>query len=64
MGIFPRIMILDGVSLYSKLRHKPGDLYRIVPEHDGCELDKGGQMVKVTAGELCAEYMFTTAKLA
>eukprot|EP00959_Pyramimonas_sp_CCMP1952_P405120 8490923-Pyramimonas_sp.AAC.1 len=25
IGLFPRIMILDGVSLYRQLRHRPGD---------------------------------------
>eukprot|EP00959_Pyramimonas_sp_CCMP1952_P179673 3756793-Pyramimonas_sp.AAC.1 len=63
MGIFSRIMVLDGVSLYRILRHRPGDLYHFAPEHDGYKMDKGGQMVKVTAGQLCAEHMFKTAKL-
>eukprot|EP00959_Pyramimonas_sp_CCMP1952_P065989 1377574-Pyramimonas_sp.AAC.1 len=27
MGMFPRIMVLAGVSLYRQLRHRPGDFF-------------------------------------
>eukprot|EP00959_Pyramimonas_sp_CCMP1952_P088029 1841962-Pyramimonas_sp.AAC.1 len=62
MGISPRIMILDGVSLHRKLRHRPGDFYHFLLGHDDYKIDQGGEMVKVTAGQLCAEHMFKTAK--
>eukprot|EP00959_Pyramimonas_sp_CCMP1952_P100922 2111089-Pyramimonas_sp.AAC.1 len=32
-GTSPRIMILDGASLYRKLQHPPGDFYHFVSEH-------------------------------
>eukprot|EP00959_Pyramimonas_sp_CCMP1952_P389157 8154049-Pyramimonas_sp.AAC.1 len=46
-------MILDGVSLYRQLRHRPGD-----------DFHSGGQIVSACAGQLVAEYLSKTAKLA
>eukprot|EP00959_Pyramimonas_sp_CCMP1952_P297464 6223106-Pyramimonas_sp.AAC.2 len=57
-------MILDGVSLYRKLRHRPVDFYHFASEHGDYNMDKGGQMVNVNAGQLCAEHMLKAAKLA
>eukprot|EP00959_Pyramimonas_sp_CCMP1952_P046722 975958-Pyramimonas_sp.AAC.1 len=57
-------MILDGVSLCRKLRHCPGDFYHCASEHGDYKMDKGGQMANVSAGQLCAEHVFMTAKLA
>eukprot|EP00959_Pyramimonas_sp_CCMP1952_P202616 4237161-Pyramimonas_sp.AAC.1 len=33
MGLCPRVMTLDGVSLYRKLRHRPGDFNHFASEH-------------------------------
>eukprot|EP00959_Pyramimonas_sp_CCMP1952_P354651 7429080-Pyramimonas_sp.AAC.1 len=57
-------MILDGVSLYRKLRHRPGDFCHFASEHSDYKMDEGGQMVNLNAGQLCAEHTFKAAKLA
>eukprot|EP00959_Pyramimonas_sp_CCMP1952_P405363 8496030-Pyramimonas_sp.AAC.1 len=44
MGISPRIMILDRVSLYRKLRHPPGDFYHFWSDHSDYKKDMDGQM--------------------
>eukprot|EP00959_Pyramimonas_sp_CCMP1952_P468193 9492805-Pyramimonas_sp.AAC.1 len=64
MGIFPRIMILDGVSLYRKLRRPSGYFYHFWSDHSDYKMDRDGQMVNVKAAQLCAEHMFKAAKLA
>eukprot|EP00959_Pyramimonas_sp_CCMP1952_P222712 4655994-Pyramimonas_sp.AAC.1 len=64
IGMFPRIMILDGVSLYRQLRHRSGDVFRLTSDHQDYKLNNGGQIVGANAGQLCADYLTKTAKLA
>eukprot|EP00959_Pyramimonas_sp_CCMP1952_P260660 5450039-Pyramimonas_sp.AAC.1 len=64
IGIFPRIMILDGVSLYRQLRHRPGDTFHFGASHPGYKSNNGGRIVSASAGESCADYMAKTAELA
>eukprot|EP00959_Pyramimonas_sp_CCMP1952_P382458 8014162-Pyramimonas_sp.AAC.1 len=64
MGPFPIIMILDGVSLHRQLRRRPGDIFHFASDHNEYKMSRGGQIVSASAGQLCAEYMSKTAKLA
>ena len=64
MGLFPRIMILDGVSLYRQLRHRNEDAFHFCASHDDYQVFDGGKSRKVLAAELCVESMITSAKLA
>eukprot|EP00959_Pyramimonas_sp_CCMP1952_P381824 8001046-Pyramimonas_sp.AAC.1 len=57
-------MILDGVSLYRQLRHRSGDIFHFASNHNEYKVSKGGQILSANAGQLCAEYMTMTAKLA
>eukprot|EP00959_Pyramimonas_sp_CCMP1952_P467074 9491003-Pyramimonas_sp.AAC.1 len=50
MGLFPRIMILDGVSLSRQLRHRPGDIFHFASDHNEYKMSKGGQIVSANAG--------------
>eukprot|EP00959_Pyramimonas_sp_CCMP1952_P399759 8376271-Pyramimonas_sp.AAC.1 len=63
-GTFPRIMILDGASLYRKLQHPPVDCYHFWSVHSHYKMDRDGQIVNVRAAQLCAEHVFKAAKLA
>eukprot|EP00959_Pyramimonas_sp_CCMP1952_P264964 5540605-Pyramimonas_sp.AAC.1 len=64
IGMFPRILILDGVSLYRQLRHRPGDIFHFASNHQEYNMNRGGQIVSANAGQLCAEYLTKTATLA
>eukprot|EP00959_Pyramimonas_sp_CCMP1952_P281537 5884889-Pyramimonas_sp.AAC.1 len=64
IGMFPRIMILDGVSLYRQLRHRPLDIFHYDASHPDYKLNNGGRIESVNAGQLCADDMIKTAKLA
>eukprot|EP00959_Pyramimonas_sp_CCMP1952_P301754 6313823-Pyramimonas_sp.AAC.1 len=64
MGLFPGIMILDGVSLHRQLRRRPGDNFHFSSYHSEYIMNKGGQIVSASAGQLCAGYMSKTANLA
>eukprot|EP00959_Pyramimonas_sp_CCMP1952_P042483 888358-Pyramimonas_sp.AAC.1 len=57
-------MILDGLSLCRQLRHRSGDIFNSASTHHEYKMNKGGQIVNANAGQLCAEYMTKTAKLA
>eukprot|EP00959_Pyramimonas_sp_CCMP1952_P394883 8273857-Pyramimonas_sp.AAC.1 len=57
-------MILDGVSLYRQLKHRPGDVFHYSASHQDYKMNDGGKFRKVIAAQLCADYMITTAKLA
>eukprot|EP00959_Pyramimonas_sp_CCMP1952_P028416 595804-Pyramimonas_sp.AAC.1 len=64
IGMLPRIMILDGVSLYRQLKHRPGDVPHYGASHPGYKLNNGGRIERANAVQLCADYMIKAAKLA
>eukprot|EP00959_Pyramimonas_sp_CCMP1952_P167159 3493642-Pyramimonas_sp.AAC.1 len=64
IGLFPRIMILDGVSLCRQLRHRSDDAFHFCASHDDYQVLDGGKSRNVLAADLCVEYMIKSAKLA
>eukprot|EP00959_Pyramimonas_sp_CCMP1952_P379371 7946615-Pyramimonas_sp.AAC.1 len=44
IGLFPIIVILDGVSLYRQLRHRSGDSFHFASTHQEYTMNKGGQI--------------------
>eukprot|EP00959_Pyramimonas_sp_CCMP1952_P336901 7054718-Pyramimonas_sp.AAC.1 len=57
-------MILDVVSLYRQLRHRPGDTFHFNANHQDYTLNNGGQILSASAGQLRADYLARTGKLA
>jgi hypothetical protein len=62
--MFPRIMMLDGVSLYRQLRHRPLDISHCGASHPDYKLNSGGRIGRANAGQLCADYTIKAAELA
>eukprot|EP00959_Pyramimonas_sp_CCMP1952_P114161 2386954-Pyramimonas_sp.AAC.1 len=51
IGLFPRLMILDGVSLYRQLKHRPGDVFHFGASHPDYKLYSGGRIEGANAGQ-------------
>eukprot|EP00959_Pyramimonas_sp_CCMP1952_P226074 4727666-Pyramimonas_sp.AAC.1 len=46
IGLFPIIMVLDGVSLYRQLRHRTGDVFHYSATHHDYKAFDGGKSRK------------------